>query len=137
MRVIARVLLLSLIAAPLAAQSSTVLTINPTYGTPLSPYDARTSPYSSIGARNPYTSDGGRIYAADGTYLGRLNANRHDPEGVSNPYGRYGSPYSSTSIRKPYSAYGSPYSAISPNNPYASQPPVVVYPNALRRTVVP
>jgi hypothetical protein len=130
-------LFVSLLAAPLAAQSPTVLTINPTYGTPLSPYDARTSPYSSIGARNPYTSDGGRIYAADGTYLGRLNANRYDPESVSNPYGRYGSPYSSTSIRNPYSAYGSPYSALSPNNPYASQPPVVVYPNASRRTVIP
>ena len=35
--------------------------------------------------------DSPRIYAPDGTYLGKLNANRYDPESVSNPYGTYGS----------------------------------------------
>ena len=137
MRTLASAVLFSLFAAPIAAQSSTVLTISPTHGTPISPYDVRTSPYSPIGARNPYTSDGGRIYAADGTYLGRLNANPYDPESVANPFGRYGSPYSATSIRNPYTTYGSPYSPISPNNPYASRPPVVVYRQPRTRSVVP
>ena len=49
----------------------------------------------------------------ESVYLGTLNGNRYDPNSVSNPYGRYGSPYSSTSIKNPYSKYGSPYSSIS------------------------
>ena len=127
MRVVPVAILLALFSTPTLAQSPATLTTNPTLGLPISPYDVRTSPYSSIGARNPYTSDGGRIYAADGTYLGRLNANKYDPESVANPYGQYGSPYSATSIRSPYSVYGSPYSALSPNNPYSMQPPAVIY----------
>jgi len=127
MRVVPVAVLLALFSTPTLAQSPTTLTTNPTLGLPISPYDVRTSQYSSIGARNPYTSDGGRIYAADGTYLGRLNANKYDPESVANPHGQYGSPYSVTSIRNPYYVYGSPYSALSPNNPYATQPPTVTY----------
>lgn len=115
-------------AAPLLrAQEPVLLTRNRTLGTPVSPYDARVNPYSPVGARNPYSSDGGRVYGADGTYLGRLNANRYDPESVSNPYGTYGSTYSPTSINNPNSVYGSPYSNSSARNPYASAPPVVVY----------
>lgn len=103
------------------------LTTNPYLGTPVSRYDARVSPYSSYGALNPYTTDGGRIYGQDGTYLGRLNANRYDSESVANPYGRYGSPYSATSINNPYSLYGSAYSSLSARNRYTSTPPVVYY----------
>lgn len=94
------------------------------YGSPYSaqsiqnPYSTYGSSYSIEGARNPYTTGGPRIFASDGTYLGRLNANRFDPESVSNPYGAYGSRYSPTSIRNPYSVYGSPYSTMSPTNPY-------------------
>jgi hypothetical protein len=104
-----------------------VLTTNPYLGTAISSYDARVSPYSPIGANNQYTTDGGKIYAQDGSYLGRLNANRYDPESVSNPYGQYGSRYSSKSINNPYSTYGSVYSTQSPNNPYSVTPPVVRY----------
>jgi hypothetical protein len=113
-----------------AAQSNydpAYLTRNPYLGTPLSTTDPRVSQYSSEGALNPYTTAGGKIYAQDGTYLGRLNSNRYDPESVSNPYGTYGSPYSSTSINNPYSSYGSPYSSEAATNPYTSTPPIVVY----------
>ncbi len=103
------------------------LTTNLYLGAPVTHYDARVSPYSPYGALNQYTSDGGRIYGQDGTYLGRLNANRYDSESVANPYGRYGSPYSATSINNPYGAYGSPYSGLSAQNPFAATPPVVYY----------
>lgn len=38
----------------------------------------------------------------NGEYRGNLNNNRYDPNSVSNPYGRYGSPYSQESINNPY-----------------------------------
>jgi hypothetical protein len=72
---------------------------------------------------NPNAAGAPGIYAADGTYLGRLSSNPYDPQSTSNPYGTYGSPYSPTSINNPYSVYGSPYSTMSPNNPYATSPP--------------
>jgi hypothetical protein len=102
------------------------------YGSPYSstsvnnPYGIYGSPYSSLSANNPYTSNAPRLYASDGTYLGKLSANVYDSESVSNPYGRYGSSYSSTSINNPYSVYGSPYSSISPTNPYSNQGPVII-----------
>jgi hypothetical protein len=76
---------------------------------------------------NPYSVSAPKIYAADGTYLGRLSSNPYLTDSISNPYGRYGSPYSSTSINNPYSRYGSPYSSISPNNPFATRPPVLCF----------
>jgi hypothetical protein len=125
--VLLALILAGLLTRPATAQTTTVYTANPYLGTPVSPYDARVSPYSPSGALNPYTTGGGKIYAKDGTYLGRLNANRYDPESVANPYGPYGSPYSATSTNNRYSTYGSPYSAQSANNPYTLSPPVVVY----------
>lgn len=122
--------LLLALSSRVSAQGSydpAYLTANPYLGNKLSTSDPRVSAYSSVGALNPYTTGGGQIYAQDGTYLGRLNANRYDPESVANPYGAYGSPYSSTSINNPYSTYGSPYSSESAANPYTSTPPVVVY----------
>jgi len=88
--------------------------------------------YSPTGANNPYTTNGGKIYGSDGTYLGKLNANPYDPESVANPYGKYGSPYSPTSIRNPYSTYGSPYSSKSATNPYTTTPPRVIYGDTTR-----
>ncbi|MFZ4484825.1 MAG: hypothetical protein ACOYOL_12705, partial [Chthoniobacterales bacterium] len=67
------------------------------------PYGQYGSEYSPQSARNPYATDAPKIYAEDGTYLGRLSENRFDPESTANPYGRYGSPYSPTSINNPYS----------------------------------
>jgi hypothetical protein len=75
---------------------------------------------------NPYTT-GRAGLRADGTHLGRLNADRYDSESVANPYGKYGSPYSSSSTNNPYSTYGSPYSSQSASNPYTSTPPIVIY----------
>ncbi|MDZ7698075.1 MAG: hypothetical protein U5R49_14545 [Deltaproteobacteria bacterium] len=54
--------------------------------------------------------------------LGRLSANRFDPESSSNPYGA-GSPYRHDSINNPYGPYGSPFSSRSANNPYATDAP--------------
>lgn len=67
---------------------------------------------------------------SDGKYLGNLNANRYDPNSVSNPYGQYGSRYSPDSINNPYGQYGSRYSPKSATNPYATQAPVIVDPSA-------
>lgn len=97
---------------------------------PSNPYGRYGSRYSPDGARNPYATGGLSIYGADGTYLGKLNANRYDPESVSNPYGRYGSRYSSTSVNNPYSRFGSKYSPYSAENPYASTPPKLKRPCA-------
>lgn len=38
------------------APDPALLTANPYLGAPLSPFDARVSPYSVIGATNPYTA---------------------------------------------------------------------------------
>lgn len=83
------------------------------------------NPYAATSVSNPYATSAPKIIAADGQYLGRLSANPCDPDSISNPYGKYGSPYSPTSINNPYSQYGSPYSPISPNNPYATQAPIL------------
>ncbi len=103
-----------------------------TYGSPYSsksinnPYGPYGSPYSSTSVTNPYTTNAPKIYASDGTYLGKLSSNPYDSESTSNPYGKYGSRYSATSINNPYSQYGSQYSSQSPNNPYSSDAPAIV-----------
>lgn len=68
---------------------------------------------------NPYGNDlnSPKLYDSEGNFRGNLNTNRFDPNSVANPYGRYGSPYSSESINNPYGA-GSPYKSDSPNNPF-------------------
>ena len=106
---------------------STYYTVNPSLGTLVSPYDSRVNEFSTQGALNPYTTQGGRIYAQDGTYLCQLNANQYDPQSVANPYGKYGSQYSPTSVNNPLSPYGSRYSVQSPTNPYTFTPPVLLY----------
>jgi hypothetical protein len=90
---------------------------------PVSPYGSRVSPQS---ATNPYATQAPRLVGHDGTYLGELSANPYDPDSVSNPYGRYGSRYSPTSINNPYGKYGSPYSPLSPNNPYTTTAPSII-----------
>ncbi len=102
-------------------------TTNPYLGLPLQPFDARVSPYSPEGALNPTSTGGGAVYAADGRFLGRLNANPYDPLSVANPYGPYGSIYSLTSTKNPYGAYGSPYTLLSAQNRYTVTPPRVRY----------
>ena len=90
------------------------------------PYSSYGNPYSPHSTTNPYAISTPRIYASDGTYLGKLSANRYDPESVSNPYGRYGSPYSPTSINNRYGQYGSAHGPKSARNPYAISAPIIV-----------
>jgi hypothetical protein len=66
------------------------------------------------------------LMSPDGTYLGELNDNKYDPDSISNPYGKYGSPYSEDSVNNPYGKYGSPYSNKSFRNPYATEAPIVI-----------
>jgi len=92
------------------------------------PYGQYGGEYSPNGAANPYATDAPKLYAPDGTYLGKVSANRYDPDSISNPYGKYGSKYSPTSVNNPYGKYGSPYSSQSATNPYATQTPIIVAP---------
>jgi hypothetical protein len=89
------------------------------------PYGTYGSPNSNRSATNPYTPNAPKLYAPDGTYLGRRSANPYDPESTSNPYGRYGSRYSPDSVNNPYSRYGSRYSDQSPNNPHGRGPVLI------------
>ena len=95
---------------------------NPYGNTITNPYSSYGSTYSTHSWKNPYTTDAPKIYAQDGTYLGKLSSNPYDSESISNPYGRYGSPYSN-GLMNPYSAYGSPYSSQSWRNPYTISSP--------------
>ncbi len=56
-------------------------------------------------------------------YLGNLNTNKFDPNSVNNPFGNYGSKYSSLSINNEFGKYGSQFSMYSANNPYAIHAP--------------
>jgi hypothetical protein len=69
---------------------------------------------------------GPKIISPDGQYLGRLNANRFDPDSVANPYGRYGSRFSPDSINNPFGRWGSPYSPDGVRNPYTIGGPFLV-----------
>lgn len=59
-----------------------------------------------------YYGQSPQLYS-QGQYLGNLNSNRLDPNSISNPIGRYGSPISPDSINNPIGRYGSP---ISPDS---------------------
>lgn len=58
------------------------------------------------------------------TYLGKLSANKYDPDSISNRYGKYGNPYGN-SLTNPYSSYGSRYGNHSWANPYTTNAPSV------------
>jgi hypothetical protein len=63
------------------------------------------------------------------TFLGNLNANRLNPNSVSNPIGPYGSVVGPNSVNNPVGIYGSPVSPYSVNNPFATQAPKIITPN--------
>lgn len=65
------------------------------------------------------------LLAFDGQYLGRLSLNSYDIESISNPYGNYGSKYSTTSIYNKYGNYGSAYASFSPFNSFSTTPPII------------
>jgi hypothetical protein len=99
------------------------------YGnTVTNPYSAFGNRYSATSATNRYAFDTPKIYAADGTYLGKLSTNKYDPESISNPYGLYGSKHGNN-LMNPYSDYGSKYSSQSWRNPYATDTPRIYYEN--------
>lgn len=97
---------------------------NPYGNTLTNPYSPYGSKYSSTSWSNPYATDAPRIYAQDGTYLGKLSTNPFDPDSISNPYGQYGNPYGNN-LMNTYGVYGSKYSSQSWTNPYTTTAPGV------------
>ena len=85
------------------------------------------SSVSSNSARNPLATDTPKLYSQDGKYLGKVSSNTLDPDSISNPVGRYGSPISPDSINNPVGRYGSSVSPESANNPLATEAPEIVY----------
>jgi hypothetical protein len=65
------------------------------------------------------------IVAPNGQYLGRLNANRFDPDSVANPFGRYGSRFSEDSINNEFGRWGSRFSPDGVRNPFATGGPTL------------
>jgi hypothetical protein len=84
------------------------------------------SPYSTTSITNPYARRAPKVYARDGTYLGKLSSDPNDPESISNPNGIYGSRYSPLSINNPNGRYGNRYSPLSPNNPDSRDAPFII-----------
>ena len=65
-----------------------------------------------------------------GQYLGNPSANRLEPDSVSNPLGRFGSPLSPDSTNNSMMGrWGSPSSSYSVTSPYPTRGPRVVLPN--------
>jgi hypothetical protein len=64
-----------------------------------------------------FVADAPRRYDQQGNDRGKLSTNPYDHDSTTNPYGRYGSPFSPDSIKNPYGA-GNTYSPSSPTNPY-------------------
>lgn len=67
------------------------------------------------------------LVAQDGTFLGRLTADRHDTESIWNPLGKHGTPYSELSIFDPSGRFGGLSSDESPWNPSAKRPPMIKF----------
>jgi hypothetical protein len=96
---------------------------------PIQPYTF-TNPYtnprrnSSSTETSSYSwSNPATVVSPKGEYLGNTSANKYDPDSINNPYGRYGSRFSSESVNNPYGQYGSRFSSESANNPYATDAP--------------
>ena len=75
------------------------------------------SPYSNQSATNPYATEVPRLYEEQGNYRGKLSTNQLDPDSISNPLGRYGSPLSPDSLNNSLGA-GNPLDHGSPKNPH-------------------
>ncbi|MSU70450.1 MAG: hypothetical protein EXS39_06700 [Opitutaceae bacterium] len=73
------------------------------------PFSKNGSPYSNQSSTNPFATEAPKLYDANGNYLGKLSANKHDPESTSNPNGVYGNPASPKSINNKFGA-GNPFS---------------------------
>jgi hypothetical protein len=79
------------------------------------------NPINPSGVNNPYATGltSPKLYDKQGNFHGNLNNNPYDPDSVSNPYGRYGSEFSTDSINNEY-GIGSEFNAESPYNGYGS-----------------
>jgi len=75
---------------------------------------------------------GAAIVADNDTFLGVISRDEDDPDSITNPYGRFGSPWSPYSIWNPDTRYGSVDGKGSPWNPYATKPPKVYDGNEFR-----
>lgn len=69
--------------------------------------------------------EGAVVFADDAKYLGKITANQFDSDSIGNPYGLYGSAYSTTSIFNQFGIYGSQFSSLSAFNPSAARPPII------------
>ena len=81
------------------------------------------APRSSCASQQTPLASGFSLYAEDGAYLGVLSSDTSTLEGVCNPFSRFGSRTSPTSIFNPIGAYGSVASPLSAYNPATFTPP--------------
>ncbi len=63
------------------------------------------NPYSLKSWRNPYATDPPKIYDDECNYRGRFSINRYHSDSISNPFGKYGSVYSTDSIFNQYKKF--------------------------------
>jgi|ADurb_H2B_03_Slu_FD_contig_31_2739215_length_1080_multi_5_in_0_out_0_1 hypothetical protein len=75
---------------------------------------------------------GAVVVADNDTFLGVISRDANDPDSLTNPYGRFGSPWSPDSIWNPDARYGREDGRGSPWNPYATKPPKVYDGNEFR-----
>jgi hypothetical protein len=68
---------------------------------------------------------GSVIVGSDNTFLGVISRDVNDPDSISNPYGRFGSPESPYSIWNSSGRWGDPYGQDTPWNSNATRPPIV------------
>jgi hypothetical protein len=80
------------------------------------------NPFGNQSAINPYATDAPQLYDQQGHDRGNLSANPYNLDSTSNPFGRYGDPYSPNSLNNPYGV-SHPYAADSPYNPYTAGNP--------------
>ena len=73
---------------------------------------------------------GAVVIGSDDTFLGVISLDTNDPDSLSNPEGRFGSPYSPSSIWNPEGQWGAETSSLSPWSLYTTRPPVIYYANA-------
>lgn len=66
------------------------------------PYGKHGGQFGSESVANPYATNAPEVVDSQGVSLGKLSANKYDPDSIGNPYGA-GSPYKADAINNPYS----------------------------------
>ncbi|GAB4188775.1 MAG: hypothetical protein Fur006_29420 [Coleofasciculaceae cyanobacterium] len=66
------------------------------------------------------------VVGQDGAFLGVVSDDQYADKSICNPYGNFGSPYSSTSVLNQRAQYGGTYSDLGAYNPNAQQPPLII-----------